>query len=152
MFRDEKQRMNAPSWLLKLVLVVAVGPLAGCGDEGRGGVSVSGTVTLDGQPMPAGSVVFVPLTTGHKAAAKINAGSFVFGPDEGPIPGKYRVEIYAPEASSVPLDDPLAYAKSGPNVPPPNPVAAEFNEQSTLTADVMADGDWFSYEVRSVKR
>jgi len=134
------------------VCLLAVAAIAGCGEPGRGGLRVAGSVTLDGQPMPAGSVVFVPTGKGHKAAGEIVAGEFVIDESDGPIPGQYRVEVYASESSDVPLDDPLAYARSAPHVPPPNPVAARFNTQSTLRETVAADGEnSFSFQVESHK-
>ncbi len=127
--------------------------LAGCGDAGRGGVEVSGSVTLNGAPMPAGSVVFVPSGKGHKCAGEIVDGTFRIEQDGGPIPGSYRVEVYAPDTSGVPLDDPLAYAKSGARIPGPNPVAARFNTHTTLEANVTADGvNSFAFHVESVKK
>jgi hypothetical protein len=135
------------------LLMVAAACLAGCGESGRGGLEVTGLVTLDGQPMQEGSVVFVPLASGHKTAGKITAGQFRIPASDGPIPGSYRVEVYAPDASPVPLDDPLAYAQSAPRLPPANPVASRFNTQSELTAEVAAGRDnQFTFEVQSATR
>lgn len=127
--------------------------LTGCAESGRGGLEVCGSVELDGQPMSSGSIVFVPLASGHKAAGEIASGAFHIAASDGPIPGSYRIEVYAPELSSVPWDDPLAFARSAPGIPPSNAIAAQFNTQSMLTADVTADGDnQFSFEVQTAKR
>jgi len=141
----------ARCWLVA-VFGCAIG-LVGCSDPGRGGVEVSGTVTLDGGPMAAGSLVFVPLDSGHKAAGEIVDGTFRIAGGDGPIPGSYRVEVYAPQVSPVPLDDPLAYARSAPRVPQPNPVAPRYNRRSILKADVIADGvNEFVFQVESARR
>jgi acetyl esterase/lipase len=63
-------------------------------------VNLSGHVKLDGQPLPHGSITFVPLD--NSAAPPVTAyimntdtatADYKFGRDPGPIPGKYRVEI-----------------------------------------------------------
>jgi len=76
---------------------------------GCGGVSIkpfdnivrcSGTVTLDGKPLPSGSVAFVPIdvAVGQPAVGTINSGKFemvttVSSP--GVIAGKYQVCVQA---------------------------------------------------------
>jgi hypothetical protein len=63
-------------------------------------VNLSGHVKLDGQPLPHGSITFIPLD--NPAAPPVTAyimnsdtptADYKFGRDPGPIPGKYRVEI-----------------------------------------------------------
>jgi hypothetical protein len=63
-------------------------------------VNLSGHVNLDGQPLPHGSITFIPLD--NPAAPPVTAyimntdtatADYKFGRDPGPIPGKYRVEI-----------------------------------------------------------
>src|SRR4051812_23399877 len=46
--------------LLPTYLVVSVLLLSGCGDTADTVVHVSGTVTVDGKPLPAGLIVFEP--------------------------------------------------------------------------------------------
>jgi len=48
---------------LRLVLLVALGPLllAGCGSSSGGGEVVTGTATIDGQPLDGATLVFAPL-------------------------------------------------------------------------------------------
>lgn len=53
------------------VFALSVPLAAGCGGKGK----VSGTVTLDGQPLPAGTITFVP-STGPGAAGKIEDGNY----------------------------------------------------------------------------
>jgi len=67
-------------------------------DETR--VALRGNVTLDGQPLPRGSVVLTPLA-GPAAPAVIGyvfgsgepPGEFAVPAERGPIPGRYRVEV-----------------------------------------------------------
>ena len=52
---------------------------------------VAGTVTLDGEPVPDGEVIFFPLEGGPPDAGPIQAGSFAFQSLNGPM----RVQITA---------------------------------------------------------
>ena len=80
--------------------------VVGCGgDSGR--KSVEGTVTLDGQPLPSGSVTFVPLpgTKSPTAGAKVVDGKFSIPAQKGTFDGKFRVEITATRASGRKVPD-----------------------------------------------
>ena len=68
--------------------------LSGCGG---GRAAVEGSVTLDGVPVEAGYITFVPIeeTAGSGARAKIEKGHYVIDPAGRPVPGVYRVEISA---------------------------------------------------------
>lgn len=85
------------------ILSLVVVGIAGCGGsrEDTRGVRVSGegVVTLDGEPLQMGRIVFIT-NQGNgevKAAAMIQHGSFVFSEDTGPLEGTARVEIHAVE-------------------------------------------------------
>jgi len=69
-------------WILGLLAV------AGCGD---GKSTVSGTVTLDGQPVPSGSITFVKQEGGSlvREGAVISGGKF----EASVPPGKYKIEL-----------------------------------------------------------
>jgi hypothetical protein len=91
--------------------------VAGCGrsNDGPPRVSARGTVFLDGQPLPAGLIRFVPVddTKGPKSQAVIEEGAFEFPKNYGPVPGTHRVEIEAVESDLPDPDDEaavLAYA------------------------------------------
>jgi hypothetical protein len=70
--------------------------LSGCG--GSALPSVTGTVTLDGQPLDGAQVVFGPDGPGGQVATAVtdSSGRFRMGtykPEDGVRPGKYRVTI-----------------------------------------------------------
>jgi hypothetical protein len=72
--------------------------LAGCG--GTYNASVTGKVTLDGTPVPRGTVTFYPVTTGSTAYGKIESdGSYELrtGKEAGLNAGDYVVTIAANE-------------------------------------------------------
>jgi hypothetical protein len=133
--------------VLGAIATVALGTaLGGCGGvDGVPRQRVSGAVTLDGQPLDAGMILFEP-TAGQasSAGAMIADGRYDVARDKGPTPGPYLVRIYAPGKAAAPqqLGDPVK--------PAPDRVPAKYNSKSTLTADVTAGGpNTFNFEVTS---
>lgn len=96
---------------------------------------VSGTVTLDGQPVPEGAMVFLDPDGKQKSyGASIKDGNF----STSMTAGKKKVEINASRESK----DKMA---PGPSGGPPVPVLeqyipVQYNKQTTLEADISADG------------
>ncbi|MEX1041815.1 MAG: hypothetical protein WDZ51_14345 [Pirellulaceae bacterium] len=78
------------SALISFFLLV---PLVGCGNSSTPRESVSGTVTLEGQPLVDGSILFSPQGDGPSAGGEIVNGQYTLARELGPAPGKYRVEI-----------------------------------------------------------
>jgi hypothetical protein len=72
--------MKATRNCLCLVVVLAAGALLGCGEAGPKSYRVSGTVKLDGQPIPFGEVIFTPdgkeHNSGPQGIAEIHDGQF----------------------------------------------------------------------------
>jgi hypothetical protein len=74
---------------------------SGCGSPYD--ASVAGVVTLDGRPVPRGTVVYYPAASGPAASARISDdGSYVVqtGKEAGLAPGEYQVTIIANEPSA----------------------------------------------------
>lgn len=119
------------------LLLLAV---AGCGgDGGPARTPVVGTITLDGKPLPSGTITFAPLEGRTAATTEVKDGAFRIGSSGGPAPGRYQVEIVsvAPTGKRVPHPDlPTETIEEVRNLVPPR-----YNAQSTLTADVRADGE-----------
>lgn len=83
-----------PERLLKVVMAAVLVGVGGCG--GAGGperVEVAGKVELDGQPLDAGTITFIPQGTGTAATGPIAEGQYALPLTQGPSPGKCRVEI-----------------------------------------------------------
>lgn len=127
--------------LLALSLVAT-----GCG-KGDGPVraAASGRVSLDGAPLRAGVVRFLPtgVTEGPAAAATVKDGAFELQPLEGPVVGTHRVEVEMIDDWGFPADDEAAFVRHFEQSPrskrPPNPVPDIYNRRSMLTAEVKAD-------------
>jgi hypothetical protein len=89
---------------LNTAFVCSLMLLTGCsqsGDKWKNSrpktVLASGIITLSGKPLDGAQVVLVPTSGGHGASALSAAdGSFrlaTFPPDEGAVPGSYKVMI-----------------------------------------------------------
>ncbi len=125
---------------LGLLAVLSASVLAiGCGD---GRQPVQGTVTFDGQPVPDGTISFVPIDP-------------ALGPDAGRIengrfhlvakPGPKRVEIRAsrPVQSPDPRDPDAANLRE-------DYIPRRYNAETELTAEVTAGGsNEFPFELHS---
>ncbi|MGD9720093.1 MAG: hypothetical protein AB7O59_02625 [Pirellulales bacterium] len=100
--------MNSDAAPLAWVLVLAVVGLSGCQPAPR---EICGRVTLAGQPLDEAVILFVPLEQGQrKTGAPIRRGRYHVLPEDGLLPGPYRVEI---------LDNPpLDHAPAPGTVPP----------------------------------
>jgi hypothetical protein len=128
-----------------LLLALLLPPLAllasGCSAAGDKPVKVSGTVLLDGSPMPEGEISFI--TEGEPPAiGTIRNGAF----EADVKPGKRRVEVRRWETVAAPKETTIkAEAPNRINKLPPR-----FNDASTLAAVVKAEGgNEFKFEVSS---
>ncbi len=105
--------------------------VAGCGDDGS--CPVSGTVTLDGQPVAMGSISFRPAkgTTGNTAGAAIVEGRYAVAAERGLPPGEYTVQVETYYKTGQKFNDPQ---KGIVDVEK----RVDYNEQGRLTATVAA--------------
>ena len=140
------RRLNPSLLVASLALVCAVG----CGaSSGLDKVVVSGTVTLDGQPIPNGEIRFIPApgTTGPVSGGPIKDGAYV-AKGKGGVPlGEHTVEIKAYRAMAKgPGQATSADSEGG---------AAEqyldkrYNEQTTLKATIGADTETQDFQLTS---
>jgi hypothetical protein len=86
-----------------LVLLFAI--VTGCGSgDGLKRQAISGTVTLDGEAIARGAILFEPATdeSGTAVGATIRQGSFTIARQDGPVPGEYLVRIYASSGVQAP--------------------------------------------------
>lgn len=80
-----------------LLLVAATLAFVGCGPKISRCV-LSGTVTTDGEPVPVGTVLFIPENPDPKlqvagSSADIVDGKYQLSPETGLVPGKYKVQV-----------------------------------------------------------
>lgn len=132
-----RRRFRRPLTVLLLGLFATAG--CGAGDpEGR--LAVTGTVTLDGQPVMDGAVLFEPPSpdqSGFAVGTTIRRGSFSIAQRQGPTPGNYRVRIYARSDSQAP---PASGQTERTRRPMAERVPAAYNTRSTLLVEVTRGG------------
>jgi len=115
-------------------------------------VAVSGSITLDGKPLPEGKLQFQPdaASTGIIAIGEIKDGRFSIDRASGPVPGTYRVMV-----SGRPVFKIKAGAEPGGGPPNagPDPVPKWYNvKTSPLEAKVTADSPQsFEFTMNSKK-
>lgn len=127
------------------ILSLALFALTGCGGEGEGRAPIAGTVSVGGQPLAKGRILFVPVAPneGPAASAAVFDGKYELDQSRGPVVGKNRVEVEAD--LGVALDDEQAIARLGGRLPP-QPIPPQYNRQSTLVYEVV-DGQDNQYDV-----
>lgn len=134
----EPVKMRRLRALMSCLAVATALTAVGCGD-GTDQRQVSGTVTLDGQPVEKGEIAFYPASgNGAPQGGPITDGKFQFQA----LAGEKRVEITATREAATPAPDGL-----------PNYVSyipAKYNSQSTLTETVQDSGaNTFTFELTS---
>lgn len=115
--------------------------LTGCGGgaDAPTTVKVEGTVTFDGEPLSEGSIVFDPTDgKGGSSAGGIENGKFAFDSQLGQK--KVLISASRDTGKKDQYDEPITESY----------IPANYNSQTTLTADVKADGEnKFSFDLKS---
>jgi len=126
------------SRLARPVLLAVILGVAGCGGSEA---EVSGSVNVDGQPLKEGDIIFEAADGSvTPAAGKIVDGKYSLKV----LPGPKKVRINASRPTKKP--DPVMGAAARESM-----IAAEFNEQTRLTADVKAGRQaGVNFEVKSI--
>ncbi|HMO85772.1 MAG TPA: hypothetical protein PKC18_12730 [Lacipirellulaceae bacterium] len=118
----------------------------GCGNR-TGRQEVSGTVTIDGQPLQRGEISLRPVEKGPSAAGRIQNGQFTLDSRKGPLPGAYTVTIesYEETGRMIALVD-----SPGTKVPElRQSIPARYNDQTELRIEVTSSGrNEFNFELQ----
>ena len=136
----------------RFAIGLVVSMLAGGCDSGPQRASITGRVTLDGEPLEKGVIVFQPdkQTKSPSSGGDIVSGTYQVLQAKGPMVGVFRVEI-------------SALRKSGRKIPagspaPPGTMVDEYvdaipakytGESSTLTAEIKAGNNVYNFELSS---
>jgi len=114
---------------------------AGCGgSSAHPRAAVSGKITFDGEPLSQGTITFVPLEEGVAASGEITNGQFSIPTEQGPSPGKCRVEVLSFQETGEKVPG-ISDDASGMTAETKQVIPKEFNTDSTLQEDVAADGE-----------
>jgi hypothetical protein len=114
---------------------------AACSDPYAGRYAVSGTVTLAGQPLDAGAVVFEPLDgQGTQATAPVAAGSYRIPREQGLKAGRYRVRLSAPDGKTTVNEEEAGGPGGTANVTFADLIPPDWSTQSKHEVTVEAGG------------
>jgi hypothetical protein len=156
--RERGRRVRTAGGLV-LGLSFLIAP--GCSDDGIGKrYAVSGLVSYKGQPVNQGTISFDPVDPACRTAAgTITEGRYsltTMQPDDGAMPGKYRVTIMSKDFESALASDPRARNAEDPqkqahfaNKVAKSLIPAKYQlaDTSTLTATVEAHSNTFNFDL-----
>jgi hypothetical protein len=134
--------MNRTSlWLFLLPLFAAA---TGCSG---GNCTVSGRVTLDGQPLSNGRIALRPaaqMASARSVSVKINDGKFSFTQAHGIVPGSYTVMIRAwrKTGRKLKVDEAEELDEHEQYLP------AEYNAQSQIATNIRGNTGGLRFELR----
>jgi hypothetical protein len=136
---------------ITICLLLACTAGAGCGGRGYDGdqrFPLSGTVTVDGEPMEYGVIAFIP--DGEEArvsGSPIRNGTYSIPEEKGANAGSYRVEIHWNKLTGKrirnPLDATEMIDEMEEGLPP------RYHKNSELTAEVSAEQTTFDFDLKT---
>jgi hypothetical protein len=128
-------------WKYRAVAVLVAMSVAGCADKGPKSVQVSGTVKLDGKPIPVGKIAFYSAEGRPPETAEIEDGAFSLTLTTG----AKRVDIRAFRKKKGPIStDPIR-----PEDPMENYMPKKYNSNSTMTVTIPPPDDKLTYDLTS---
>jgi hypothetical protein len=114
--------------------------LAGCGGDPMGRQAVSGTVTLNNQPLDQGRIHFAPAGKGPtESGATIENGKYRIPINSGLVPGTYKVSIFSYDQKGAKVQSEEVPGDPG-NTQFKERIPARYNAKTTLTAEVKSAG------------
>lgn len=139
--------LSGSAWLARAGIVCLAFTLVGCGGDGVERSAVSGSVTLNGEPVEQGMILFSPLGEGPSAGGNIEQGQYKIEGDRGPSPGNYRVEIRAYRGTGRTTHDAASGTTQEVKVPI---IPARYNNNSELKVEITPDAsNQYDFELTS---
>jgi hypothetical protein len=136
------------------ILLICIGIVAccGCSEANKlGRKAVQGMITVNGQPLEKGSILFAPEDrNGVSSGAEIVDGTYAIAAHQGLTPGVYTVRIYVTDEAAEAVEPTLP----GPGVKTqPELIPPAYNMRSELKLEVNESEDAvFDLDVVSKKR
>jgi hypothetical protein len=123
------------------MLLLAALILTGCSDPYAGRMALSGSVTLEGQPLDGASISFEPMDKGveTRAGGEVKNGRFTIPRESGLKPGKYLVRLTAGDGKT-PANEEAGAPGGSTNIISVDRIPEDWNVNSKQEVDVKADG------------
>jgi hypothetical protein len=124
------------------IMAVGLLNLAGCSEDDLPREAVSGSVTLDGNPLNSGVITFVPNGPDipSQGGAPVVDGKYSIPRAQGLVPGKYKVVISSGEGRPEKKVDTATDMPGMPPIPAKQAIPPQYNAASILEASVTAGG------------
>jgi hypothetical protein len=122
----------------------------GCSEDAYTGAkryAVSGMVTVDDKPMPAGVISFLPQGEGRVSGAPIRDGTYTIPEEKGVNAGTYRVEIHWSKPTGRKVHDPDTGEEIMDELEEGLP--DKYHKNSELSVDVSPDQTTFDFDLAS---
>jgi len=141
--KDSGRYLGKVGFVLSLLAIVCS---QGCGGRADGRNSLSGSVTLDGEPLKEGSISFLSVGAAKRSmtGGAIVDGEYAIPAKEGLVVGTYRVSISAADKSDATAEGLPANGQYFPSLIPP-----EF-EKANHQVEVTDEGpNEFVFEIKN---
>jgi hypothetical protein len=127
------------------LVLLSLSMISGCGGP-QDRAEVSGTVRLNGQPLPTGAISFVPTegTTGPSSGALIADGAYHIVRAQGAAVGKNRVSIRCVVKTGGKTTNRMGTSEDAKQqvVPP------KYNDQSELVCDIKSGSNPLDFDLK----
>ena len=149
------QRMILAAMVLTSLLLAV-----GCAQSGLERASIRGQVTIDGEPVEAGTIRLVSLEPGGapSVGGQILDGQYEIRRQQGPSLGKHRVEVRVPYRTGRKVRSPFVMPPVDPNEKPDpsgmvdewaEKAPARYNTESTLEVTIQSGRNTFDIDIES---
>lgn len=128
---------------------LVLGCFLGCGGNTDGRLALSGSVSIDGQPLKEGSISFISAGTAKKSmtGGAIVGGEYAIPAEQGLVAGTYRVSVSAADTSEATSEGLPANGQYFPSLIPP-----EFNEAKHEVEVTLEGPNEFSFDIQKAEK
>ena len=135
-----------------IAVVIAASLVAGCGEKSHGPerAAIHGHVTLDGQDISVGSIVFTPAagSKGQPAGGAIQDGKYAIKAELGPTLGPQSVEIRSERKTGKKIQ--AAMRDKGEQMDETvEAIPAQYNQRTILTYEVKSGDNERDFDLKS---
>ncbi len=142
--------MQSSYYVLAMIAALSCTFSVGCG---KSSCAVSGTVLVDGQPLPDGRIAFRPAveTKGARTVqAVVDDGAYAFTKNQGIAPGKFSVVITGRRKTGTFLPQEEGSGEVIERYEQYLP--ANYNTNTELTADIVGDASDLDFDLKLSQR